>query len=155
MISIEVILLKRYIRSSLTSGLIGIWWYTDDGVVFGKSAYLDDGFNDGSYIQYSDKENHLSLWRECVYETFDKTTADAIYRLGYKGLERGRVIYNLRTQSYEVTCSEDIVHNEDFRQAIIDTFDLNGCRYDFYALSHYCKLPLTGNPAIDKFNYEV
>lgn len=147
-------LIHKYVRGSTTSGLIGIWWATDDLSIFGVTHTLDEGYNDGIYIQYSDTENHLSLWKRVVYEVFDKPQADEIYKLGYKGLERGRVIYDLRTQCYVVTCSEAMLNNIEFRQEIKKFFELGGCRVDFEALSHYSKLPLTGNPAIDQFIYD-
>lgn len=147
-------LLRKYIRNSINDGFIGIWWCTGDYEIFGVSCTLSGGYNDGTYIQYSDKENHLTLWRKCVYAVFDKPKADVIYNLGYKGLERGRVIYDLRTQCYVVTCSKSVLYDAKFRDAIKEYFDLNNCRVDFQALDHYIKVPLTGNPTIDKFNYE-
>ena len=146
--------MKKYTRASLTSGLVGIWWYTDDGILFGVSTTLDSGYDDGNYIQYSDTKNHLNLFKQCLYDSFDSNTASQLYRLGYKGIERGRVIHNLKTQSYEITCSRNLLYNLEFRQAILNNYELVDCRYDFIQLNHYSKLPLTGNPAIDKFNYE-
>lgn len=147
-------LLRKYIRKSINHGFIGIWWCTDDYQIFGVSCTLPGGYNNGTYIQYSNIENHLTLWRKCVYTVFDKNEADEIYSLGYKGLERGRVIYDLRIQCYVVICSKSMLYDSKFRDAIKDYFDLNNCRVDFQALDHYTKLPLTGNPAIDQFNYE-
>ena len=142
-------LLKKYIRKSINDGFIGIWWCTDDYQIFGVSCTLSGGYNDGTYIQYSNIENHLNLWRKCVDTVFDKNKSDEIYSLGYKGLERGRVIYDLRTQCYIVTCSKSMLYDSKFRDAIKDYFDLNNCRVDFQALARYSKLPLTGNPDID------
>ena len=71
-----------------------------------------------------------------MYILFDKNEAPEIYNLGYKGLERGTVIYALRTQCYIVTCSKAMLYNVKFREAINDYFDLNNCRVDFQALDH-------------------
>lgn len=143
--------MKRYIKASSTSGMIGIWWYYNGHVLYDMKS-IDDGYNDGSYISYDDVKNHSTEWRSVVTKFFPKEAKEIISK-GYKGLERGRVIYNLRTQSYEVTCSNAIREYAEARKAIVDVFDLRGCRYDFIALNHYYLAELTGNPAVDDLNY--
>lgn len=144
------------LKEGRSSGFVGIWWYTDSYDIWGVLKDLDSGYNDNNYIQYSNIDNHMSLWRKIVK---DNTTSleefNNIYNKGYKSLERGRVIYNLRTQSYEIICSQAIYKDPVFRSKCLDYFELNNCRYDFIPLSHYYKVELTGNPSLDKFNYEI
>ena len=147
--------MKRFIKASTTSGLIGLWWYTPLNKFWSFKRDLDNGYNDGNYIQYDNEDNHLSLWKQAVINNLDKKeTADRVYSKGYKSFERGRVIFNLRTQCYEILCSGNLYRNSEFRTAIIDEFNLRGCRYDFVPMQHYQKSELTGNPELDKFYYE-
>lgn len=144
----------KYVKASLTSGLVGIWWITEDNKVIADLRTLDSGFNDGNYIQYDESKNHLSEWKRLVTQTFPETANDYL-KLGYKGLERGRVIFNLKTRAYEITCSSALTQDLDKCRAIIDAFELKGCRYDFVPLYHYHLAPLTGNPALDKLEYGI
>ena len=97
----------------------------------------------------------MTLWRKAL-ELFvsNKKERDTYIKKGYKCLERGRVVYNIRTQSYEVICSVDLVNDLKFRKACKDYFKLNSCRVDFEALHHYHKMELTGNPAVDDLYYD-
>lgn len=146
--------MKRYIKSSKDDAFVGIWWYTDSGEVIGVMKSLSEAELDGNYYQYSSTENHMTLWKS-VCQAYFEDSWEQIYNLGYKGLERGRIIYDTRTQTFVITCSANIANDIQFRKAVIDAFNLTGCRYDFEVLSHYAKLPLTGNPAIDSMNYEM
>ena len=136
-------------------GLIGIWWYTPSKNIIGVSKPIDDGVIDNDYIQYSDKDNHLSLWRQVIKDNYTMPVADKIIAKGYKAFERGRVIYNIRTQCYEITCSKELVNDIEFRNKCIKYFNLTNDRKDFTALNHYYKYELTGNPALDNFEYGV
>lgn len=144
--------MKKYIKASKGNAQIGIWWYTDEGEIWAQSDFTDNGIQYGPYLQYSAKENHMTLWRSTVMRNA-KDNANQIIAKGYKSLERGRVIYNCRTACYEVTCSENLVHDKSFRRAIIDYFDLKGNQIEFVALQHYHKMELTGNPSLDEFYY--
>ena len=142
--------MKRYIRGSLTSGYIGIWWLLDNEVI-ADLVSLDDGYNNGSFINYDESKNHLTEWRRLM------TGFDAEYQIpkGYKSLERGRVVYNLRTMCYEIVCSEVVSRNIELLHKIVDAFELENCRYDIVVDSHYHVAEITGNPALDAFEYGV
>lgn len=144
--------MKRYIKASFTSGLVGIWWIYNNQVIADVET-IDEGYNDGDYINYDPQKNHQTEWRRLVKESLPEDEANKLIAKGYKCIERGRVIYNLRTHSYEVTCSEEVFKDWDKRQLIIDAFDLNTCRYDFIKLNHYYIAELTGNPELDRFEY--
>lgn len=47
----------KYVKASLTSGLIGIWWIKDN-VVIADCKTLGDGYNDGRFVNYSETKNH-------------------------------------------------------------------------------------------------
>ena len=134
---------------SCGEGFIGIWWITNGHYVFGIEKPGDEGVIVGKYIQFDDRANHLNMWKKCVYNVFEGEKADTIYKLGYRGLERGRVIYDTMTQVYIITCSEKISKDKQAISAIKDFFNLTRCRVEIEVLNHYRKLPLTGNPAID------
>lgn len=142
---------QNIIRTNRGKGLIGIWWYTDSGEVWAAAAPANSGIIDGMYVQYSDVENHLTLWSRIVKENTSKSEADRIISKGYKSLERGRVIYNTATMCYEITCSNNLIYDKAFRQGIIDHFQLAESQFEFVCLDHYQKTELSGNPALDAF----
>lgn len=143
------------IKESYRNGLVSIWWYTDDGVFWDHSCTLDDAVDCYGYLQYSDRKNHLNLWRSTVSKYINEPKErDAIINKGYKSIERGRIVFNIRTQSYEIICSDVLVNDPKFRKNCIDYFNLSGNRYSFEGLHHYSKQSLTGNPAIDSMYYE-
>lgn len=143
------------IKESFRDGLVGIWWYTDDNRIWSFTKTLDDAIDDYGYLQYYKTLNHMNLWKRAVEQfVTNKQERDKLFNKGFKSLERGRVVYNIRTQCYEVICSNALVNDEKFRKICKDYFNLNGCRVSFEALNHYCKLELTGNPSIDKFYFD-
>lgn len=144
--------MKLYIKASRGNAQVGIWWYTDDCKVIGVSKPTDSAELDGAYIQYSCKENHMTLWRKVMSDNY-KDNAEEIIAKGYESLEHGRVIYDCRTCCYEVTCSVSLVHDKEFRNKIIEFFDLSGNQIEFVVLRHYHKEELTGNSALDDFYY--
>lgn len=150
--SLEVDSMKVYVKASRGNAQIGIWWYTDDKEVWAESCPTDDGELDGPYLQYSSSKNHMTLWSTVVMRNA-KNNANSIIVKGYKSLERGRVIYNCRTACYEVTCSESLINDKEFRRSIIDHFDLKGNQIEFVKLNHYHKEELIGNLALDEFYY--
>ena len=145
---------SNYIKESRGDGLVGIWWYTGTDII-GVAKSVDDGEIDGPYVQYSNTENHLTLWRKVINSNFSPIEAKDIIAKGYKYLERGRVIYDLRTRTYLVTCSNNLVNNIEFKNKIIPYFNLNSDRVDFEPLSHYRKIELTGNSELDNFKYSI
>lgn len=149
--------MKRYIKASVNDGEIGIWWITDDlKQVLKVSCMIDEAETDDPYLQFSTTKNHLTEWRNVVKEQVDdKDLQEELIRKGYKCLERGRVIINLKTQAYEVTCSEKMVNDPEFRQAIVDAFHLPLGRVTFEALSHYYVYEAGQNSALDKFELGV
>lgn len=148
-------LVKTNITAAYKEGLVSIWWYTDDGEFWDFSSTLENAVECYGYLQYSNEDNHLNLWRKAV-NTFvpDASIRSEIIAKGYKSIERGRTIFNIRTQSYEIICSSELVNNPEFRKACVEYFNLSGNRYDFEALHHYSKQELTGNPTLDNFYYE-
>lgn len=146
--------MKKYVKASLTSGLIGIWWIYND-IVIADPLPLDSGYNDGNFINYDEFKNHSTEWRRLIKE-YLPNEADKMIPKGFKSLHRGRVIYNLRTQCYEVICGEDVFNSPEMRKMLVDAFDLNNCRYDFVNLgTHYHLAELMGNPALDAFEYGI
>lgn len=142
------------ITASRNDGFISIWWYTDDGEFWDYSTTTDDAVEFHGFLQYSNDVNHMTLW----YKTVQKFVSDPNERSklldsGYRSIERGRVVFNIRTMCYEVVCSEALSKDTDFRQRCISHFNLSGSRYMFTVDSHYKKECLSGNPALDSFYY--
>ena len=152
--------MKRMIKAadilgSRSGGLVSIWWYTDSGEFWDFSKLTDDGAEQYGFIQYSNTENHMTLWRKAVRDHVDDPEEQQrIIDKGYKSFERGRIVFNVRTQCYEITCSGTLFDDRDFRTACVDYFGLSGNRYEFVKLDHYSKQELTGNPAIDDMYYD-
>ena len=142
--------MKKYIKGSLTSGYVGIWWIFNNEVI-ADLVSLDNGYNDGSFIHYSETKNHLTEWRNLMKEF----GAESQIPKGYKSIERGRVVYNIRTMCYEVVCSEFVSKDIDLIRKIVETFELANCRYDIVTDHHYHIAEITGNPTIDTFEYEI
>lgn len=139
--------MKMYSKSSRSNGQIGIWWYTDNKDIWAKLKPTDQGYLDGVYYQYENTTDPLNAWKQ--------NEAPKLISKGYKSLESGRVIYNTATQCYEVICSKELVNDKEFRDKLVAAFNLSGNRVEFNALSHYYKSELTGNPALDSFEYGV
>ena len=96
----------------------------------------------------------MNLRHKVVNSYASPNDADRIIAKGYKSIERGRIVFNIRTQAYEIICSESLVTDKQFRDGCIEYFNLRGNRYMFEALNHYYKQALTGNPALDAMYYE-
>lgn len=142
------------ITASYKQGFVSIWWYIDDGEFWDVSCTLDDAVESYGYLQVSNTDNHMNLWRKVVNSYASPDDADRIIAKGYKSIERGRIVFNIRTQAYEIICSESLVSDKQFRDDCIDYFNLRGNRYTFEALNHYYKQALTGNPTLDALYYE-
>lgn len=145
--------MKRYVKASLTSGLVGVWWLYGTKVI-GRFVPLDDGYDDGRYIHYDDFKNHSTEWLSVLKEQLPEHF-DELYPKMFKCIERGRVVYNIRTQSYEIICSDAISKNKEAIKLIVDAFELEDCRYDIYSDHHYYIAEPTGNPALDDIEYGV
>ena len=148
--------MKLRITESRGDGLVAIWWYTDNGEFWDFSKTLDDAEQDFNCLQYSSTKNHLSLWRDVVNNHVkNEEERKQLISKGYKSIERGRVVYNLQNQRYEIICSEKLVNDPEFRKKCIDYFNLGSDKYEFFALNHYGKQELTGNPYVDSMYYEA
>ena len=136
------------------AGLVGMWWYfNEEERVLGTSKSVNKGVLDGSYIQYSVVENHLTLWRRIIEKSFeDKAKVKEVVDKGYKSIERGRVIYNIEMQTYEIICSEALSNNKEALKKIVEFYNLANSDFNVEALSHYYVVDTT-NPEILKFEY--
>lgn len=126
--------MKEYRKASRGDAQVGIWWYTDDRKILAVSKLTDDGELNGSYIQYSSTENHMTLWHKVMKDHMPDNYED-IVKKGYQSFERGKVIYDCRTCCYEVTCSENLIYDRAFRREIIDYFNLRGNQVEFVQLN--------------------
>ena len=148
--------MKLKINESYKEGFVSIWWYTDNGDFWDFSKSTDDAEDDHGFLQYSITQNHMTLWRDAVRNNIDDTDRQKeIINKGYKSIERGRIVFNIRSQAYEIICSATLVNNPEFREKCVKYFNLKGNRYSFILMNHYGKQELTGNPALDSMYYET
>ena len=146
----------KIINESYKDGFVSIWWYTDNDEFWDFSKPFDDAEDDHGFLQYSITKNHFTLWREAVKNHItNKEQQDKIISKGYKSIERGRVVFNIRSQSYEIICSEKLCKDNNFRNKCVEYFNLTGNRYSFIPMNHYGKQELTGNPSLDSMYYEI
>ena len=146
--------MKRYIKSiehePSHDGNIGIWWFYNDKVV-GGFCPLSDGVEDRGYLQFSKTKNHITEWESTIKEQSPEAV-DMIPK-GYRSIERGRVVYDPRAMVYEIICSPTIAGDDNAINRIAEEFNIADLRYDVIPSSHYYVPTLTGNPALDNFDY--
>lgn len=143
--------MKKYISASYTNGLVGIWWVYED-IIIGKCVPLDDGVDDHGFIQYSDTKNHMTEWKDTVLNQLPES-AHSIISNGFRCIERGRVVYNIRAQVYEIICSDAVAADANLISKIAEEFEISDKRYDVITDPHYRIFQITGNPALDSFDY--
>jgi hypothetical protein len=132
------------------SGYVGIWWIYDNKVI-GEYCPVDEGVEDRGYIQFSKTKNHVTEWEIIIKEQLPE--AIDLIPNGYRSIERGRVVYNIRSQVYEIICSQAIAADASAIDLIAKEFAIAHTRYDVIPSSHYCVPTLTGNPALDNFDW--
>ena len=116
----------------------------------------DSGVSDGTYIQFSDTQNHMTEWHKVVHDNVPEREASQIIGKGYKSIPRGRVIYDLRTQSYIITCGSQFKDDVEFKSAICSAFEIPAGRTDLSFIdTHYHVYEYTGNKFLDDAEYGV
>ena len=128
---------------------IGIWWWTGTEII-GTRISPDDGVLDRNIIQPTPDitKNHFTEWNR-IKATAKKQ--DEVKNKSYKGLERGRVLYDTMTMCFIVTCSTAMYKDDNFRRAVIDFYNLQPGSTDFCANPHYYVYDESENPALVQF----
>lgn len=146
--------MKRYIRTieekPQHEGNVGIWWYYN-GKVVGLYCPLSESIEDKNFLQFSVTKNHITEWESIIKEQLPEAI-DLIPK-GYMAIERGRVVYDPRAMVYEIICSQAIASDEQAIQKIAEESEISDLRYDVIPSSHYYVPTLTGNPALDNFDF--
>ena len=146
--------MKRYIRTVEedipTEGNVGIWWFYNNKVI-GEYCPIDEGIDDRGYIQFSKTKNHITEWESTIREQLPEVT-DLLSK-GYRSIERGRVVYNIRSQIYEIVCSPELGVDENAINLIATEFGISDLRYDVVLSYHYTIPKLTNNPTLDNFDF--
>lgn len=147
--------MKRYIRTgesetSIPTGNVGIWWFYDNTVI-GEYCPIEDAVDDRGYLQFSKTKNHITEWESTIKEQLPE--AIDIIPKGYRSIERGRVVYNIRSQVFEIICSQLIAADTNALRMIADEFGIADQRYDIIPSSHYYIPKITGNPTLDSFDF--
>lgn len=145
--------MKRYVRQNKIpqhEGNVGIWWLYNNKVI-GEYCPVSEGVFDMHFIQFSDIDNHITEWESVIKEQLPEAI-DLIPK-GYRCIERGRVVYDPRSRVYEIICSEEIASNKQAIDLIAQEFDIADLRYEVIPSSHYYVPTLTGNLALDNFDF--
>ena len=131
--------------------MVGLWWYTDSGEVWGLFKPIEEAVPSGRYLHYDTMKYHLIEW-ETILKAFCNTQDEIDYYLskGYKSLERGSVIYDSFNLNYLVICSKSLIKDDTFKKKVIEYYELDPDNVVFEALDHYCKVSYTGNPNLDR-----
>lgn len=146
--------MKRYIRTVEeeipATGNVGIWWFYNNKVI-GEYCPIDEGIDDRGYIQFSKTKNHITEWESTIREQLPEAT-DLLSK-GYRSIERGRVVYNIRSQIYEIVCSPEFGVDENAINLIATEFGISDLRYGVVLSYHYTIPKLTNNPTLDNFDF--
>jgi len=125
--------MKRYIRTVESElpmqGCVGIWWFYNNHIDK-YDCPVDKGFVKNGYIR-----------------SFHNKGSDI------PGVESGEVVYDIRSQVYEIICSQELAKNTTAIKLIAEAFEISNLRYDVIPSSHYYVPNLTGNPALDDFDF--
>lgn len=126
--------MKRYIQtieseSSMPTGNVGIWWFYDNTVV-GEYCPVDKGYVENGHSKFITQ-----------------------MKSDLPGVESGEVVYDIRSQVFEIICSQTIASDENIVKKIAEEFEIADQRYDVIPSSHYYVPSLTGNPTLDNFDF--
>ena len=123
--------MKRYIPSSeqkiTHEGNVGIWWFYNNKVI-GEGCPVSDGVDDRGYIQFSLTDNHITMQEKVIREQLPE--AIELISKGYRSIERGRVVYDLRSQVYEIICSHTLASDENAIRLIAEELSKKGLYKD-------------------------
>lgn len=147
--------MKLYVKTDesenpIPTGNVGIWWLYNNKVI-GDYCPVDEGVEDRGYIQFSKTDNHITRWETTIKEQLPEAI-DLISK-GYRSIEQGRVVYDIRSQVYEIICSQAVALNDNAIKLIAKEFGIAHTRYDVIPSSHYYVPTYTGNPTIDNFDW--
>lgn len=118
--------MKRYITCQITSeGYVAIWWYDDvQDKIIGAKCLVSEGVEDRGYVQYSKVANHMNLWKAAVEDGIDDSRKQKLLNSSYRSLERGRVVFDIKTQCYQIICSSAIASNKKVIKLIAEECNL-------------------------------
>lgn len=146
--------MKLYVRTNEqelpAQGYVGIWWFYNNKVV-GEYCPVDEGVDDRGYIQFSKTKNHITEWESTIKEQLPEAV-DLISK-GYRSVECGRVVYDTRSQVFEIICSQEIAKDRNAIKLIAEEFELSNQRYDVISSAYYYIPNYTGNQVLDNFDF--
>lgn len=137
------------LEASRGDSSIGIWWWTGSEVI-GTKIPADDGYQDGQYIQPTPRvgDNHFSLWENVRNQAKNKAE---VQNKTFRQLERGRVIYDMHSMCFIITCSEELARNDKALRAIVSYYNLQPGAVDVIPNPHYHIYNAEGNAALESF----
>ena len=96
----------RYVNGSEESAFVGIWWFNESGEFKCLKKLKPEA--DETY-------NHVE------YRPFKFSESSPC----------GSVRYDMRTHSFEITCTHALIRDVDFKLMVVKEFNLTHCRFDF------------------------
>lgn len=122
--------MKRYVKTiesetSMPTGNVGIWWFYDNTVV-GEYCPVDEGYVENGCIKFITQ-----------------------MRSDLPGAESGAVVYDIRSQVFEIICSPTIASDENAIKQIAEEFEIADQRYDVIPSSHYYISSSTDKPIMN------
>lgn len=122
--------MKRYVpaiesETAMPTGNVGIWWFYNDTVV-GEYCPIDEGYVENGYIKFTTQ-----------------------MKSDLPEVDSGEVIYDIRSQVFEIICSQSIASAENAIKKIAEEFEIADQRYDVIPSSHYYVSSLTDKPVMN------
>jgi hypothetical protein len=91
---------------SPTQGYVGIWWAYNNHVDK-YACRLNSGFIEDGYVRFIHSEGS-----------------------DIPGVETGEVVYDIRSQVYEIICNHTLAVNADIIRQVAEGFNISDLRYD-------------------------
>lgn len=120
---------------SLTEEYLSTFWYVD-GDFIGDEAEISDT---SKIVEYGDfiqvDRDHYSIWNKV------KHSHPSTRNKEYDEIPRGRVLFNTKTQRFQVVTSPEMIENH--KEEIIKWFNLPPNKTDFVEDEHYIPVILS------------
>jgi hypothetical protein len=118
---------------------IGIFWFIQEPgkvpTLLGTGVAVEDGEPYGDYINYP--REHSQYWPE-----IKQRLPSFFHHCGAKDWPRGRVIYNAKTQHFDVYLNEQL-QTPEFEAEILSYFNLPAAETSFASDPHYARVLFT------------
>lgn len=127
----SIAVMEKYLHDQ-DGGKVGIFWYdTQTKSLFGVVAVDKDQFsgaNAGGGL-ITCRELHYKVWQKGFNKQKFKLNGKGPFVGDYKDTPRGRVFYNIKTETYEIKVGDWIDKHPEAIDEILYEFDLDDKKY--------------------------